>query len=484
MTVYLVGAGPGDPGLLTIRGAELIKKADAVVYDRLANFELLNMTKSGAVLIAAGKGPGDVDLTQDETNEKLVELGQKFDCVVRLKGGDPFVFGRGGEEAQILIDNKIDFEVVPGITSAIASLAYAGVPITQRGISTNFTIVTGHEDPSKPREQVKWTELAKIEGTIAVLMGVANRALIAQSLIEGGKSSSTPVVIVRNGTTNHQQTLRTTLAELGDVEAKSPSIIAIGEVADMELNWFENRPLLGKKIVVTRAREQQSEIAKELTQLGAHVIQAPAIKIDPIEFEIPDLQNVSYVVFTSTNGVHITMDRLNKADIDSRYFANSCVAAIGESTAAALREYGIIADIVPSRFVAEELVEMFPDADSETRNIVCFRASKVRDALEVGLSEKGYQLRNVDVYDTLITDVNAETLEALKVADAITFASSSTVKNAIELFGIETVSSIPVKVSIGPVTSAAMRKAGVEPTCEANPHTISGIVQALLDKFN
>jgi len=483
MTVYLVGAGPGDPGLITVRGMELLKEADAIVYDRLANSELLQAARADAVLVAAGKGPGSVDLTQDQTNEKLVELGKKFDCVVRLKGGDPYVFGRGGEEAQYLIDNKIDFEVVPGITSAIASLAYAGVPITQRGVATNFTVVTGHEDPTKASEQVKWADLAKIEGTIAVLMGVANREKIANALIEGGKKPDTPVVIVRNGTTNYQQTLRTTLAELGNVDAKSPSIIAIGEVADMDLSWFENRPLLGKSVVVTRAREQQSEVATKLIELGAKVVQAPSIKIEPIDFDIPDLQDVSYVVFTSTNGVHVTMARLQKAGIDSRYFSNSSIGAIGDATASALREYGIIADIVPSRFVAEELVEMFPDADEETQNIFCFRASKVRDALEVGLTQKGYNLQNIDVYDTLIADVDQDTIDLVKKSDAITFASSSTVSNAIKLFGNETVQSIPVKVSIGPVTSKTMRDNDIEPSCEADPHTIDGVVEALLKQF-
>lgn len=480
MTVYLVGAGPGDPGLITAKGLELLKIADAIVYDRLANSELLKSAKASAVLIAAGKSPGSVDLTQDQTNDKLIELGKKFDCVVRLKGGDPYVFGRGGEEAQILIDNKIDFEVVPGITSAIASLAYAGVPITQRGVATNFTIVTGHEDPTKPAEQVKWADLAKIEGTIAVLMGVANRGSIASSLIEGGKNPDTPVVIVRNGTTNDQHTLRTTLAELGAVEANNPSIIAIGEVASLDLKWFEIRPLLGKSVVVTRAREQQSEVTKSLSELGAKVVEAPSIKIEPIDFDIPNLQNVSYVIFTSTNGVHITMERLNNVGVDSRYFANSSIAAIGDATAGALRDYGIIADIVPSRFVAEELVEMFPDAEEDSANIVCFRASAVRDALEIGLTKKGYHLTNIDVYDTLIADVDDETIEQVKNADAITFASSSTVQNAIKLFGHEVVQGIPVKVSIGPVTSKTMRDNNIEPSCEADPHTIDGVVAALL----
>lgn len=482
MTVYLVGAGPGDPDLITVRGQKLISNADAVVFDRLANPKLLSAVRSDAILISAGKGPGSVDLTQEQINNKLVELAEKYECVVRLKGGDPFVFGRGGEEAQRLIDNNIHFEVVPGITSAISAPAYAGIPVTHRGVATNFTVVTGHEDPTKSTEQVKWNDLAKIDGTIVILMGIANRACIAQALIAGGKKPDTPVAIIRNGTRPDQITQRTPLSNLENIEAINPSVIVIGEVADMELKWFENRPLFGKKIVVTRAREQQSEITAKLEGLGATVIEAPAIKIEPQKVSFPDLSEITYVIFTSTNGVHITMDSLFSQGLDVRYFASCSIGAIGQATADALKEYGLVADIVPSRFVAEELVELFPDSSGES--VVCFRAADVRDTLENGLAEKGYQVKNIDVYKTRISDVNQETKAALANADVITFASSSTVNNSVNIFGLETIKLIPIKISIGPITSATMQSHGIEVTAQAEPHTIDGIIDTLVVNVN
>ncbi len=483
MTVYLVGAGPGDPGLITVRGRELLENCDAVVYDRLANKSLLDVVPADAVRVAAGKGPGSVDLTQDQINEKLVELSKTYSRIVRLKGGDPYVFGRGGEEAQYLIDNKVDFEVVPGITSAISAPAYAGIPVTHRAVSTNVTVVTGHEDPTKASEQVVWSDLARIDGTIVVLMGIANRAAIADALISGGKKPETPVAIVRNGTRTDQESQRCTLAELGSIDARSPSVMVIGDVAAMDLSWFENKPLFGKKIVVTRAREQQSEITLLLNRLGARVIEAPTIVIEPCEFEIPELNDVSYVVFTSTNGVHLTMKYLFSQGVDVRYFANSALAAIGDATAAALKEYGLIADIVPSRFVAEELVELFPGTGSDPVHgkVVCFRAADVRDALEKGLQSKGYVINNIDVYHTKISDVSEETIEEVKTADAITFASSSTVRNAVDVFGHDVISSIPFAISIGPITSETMRELKLDVSAQADPHTIDGVVHALVD---
>lgn len=477
MTVYLVGAGPGDTGLITVRGLELLQQCDAVVFDRLANESLLDAVPHDAIKVTAGKGPGSVDLTQDQINEKLVELSRTCSKVVRLKGGDPFVFGRGGEEAQYLKDHEVEFEVVPGITSAISAPAYAGIPVTHRGVSTNFTVVTGHEDPTKESEQVVWSDLARVEGTIVVLMGIAHRSAIADALIAGGKKPETPVAIVRNGTRPDQTSQRCTLAELGSVNAQSPSVMVIGDVADMNLSWFEKKPLLGKRIVVTRAREQQSDITRMLTQLGADVVEAPTIVIEPCEFDIPELDDARYVVFTSTNGVHLTMKYLFSQGVDVRYFADSALGAIGDATAAALKEYGLIADIVPSRFIAEELVELFPETDVPTR-VVCFRATDVRDALEKGLLDKGYIVENIDVYTTTIAENSLSVLDNVKSADAITFASSSTVKNAIEVFGYDVISNIVTKISIGPITSQTMREQNLDVTAQADPHTIAGVVDA------
>lgn len=489
MTVYLVGAGPGDQGLFTVRGRELLERADAVVYDRLGTAQLMAYINDDALQVKAGKGPGFVDLTQDQINEKLVELSRTHDCVVRLKGGDPFVFGRGGEEALYLQEHGVDYEVVPGISSAISAAAYAGIPITHRGVATNFTVVTGHEDPTKSSEQVKWNDLARIDGTIAVLMGVGNRAAIASALMAGGKDPATPVAVVHNGTLTRQKTIRTTLAELGESDAINPSVIVIGAVAAMNLAWFENKPLFGKKVAVTRAREQQSAITKKLLNLGAEVVEAPSISIEPLDFDFPDLHDISYVVFTSTNGVHHTMTALFESGRDARYFANSSLAAIGDATAEALKEFGLVADIVPSRFVAEELVEMFPYAsiarsDPAREKVVCFRAQDVRDALEVGLTAKGYDIHNVDVYKSLIADVSEETKADVAKCDAITFASSSTVRNALDIFGYDVVEKIPVLISIGPITTATMKENNLVPTVESDPHTIDGIISSLVKTIN
>src|SRR4051812_24832074 len=296
MTVYLVGAGPGDPGLLTVRGAELLARADVVVYDRLASPALLALAPADAELITAGKAPGQVDLTQEQINEVLVERGRRADCVVRLKGGDPFVFGRGGEEAEALAAAGIPYEVVPGVTSAIGALAYAGIPITHRGVSTHFTVVTGHEDPVKGRTDVDWDALARVGGTLVILMGAGKIADIAPRLIDGGLAPSTPVAAVRNGTRIDQHTVRATLATIGEAGVRAPSAIVVGDVAALDLPWFESRPLFGRSVVVTRAREQASELRARLEALGAEVVELPSISIEPLDFLVPPLGDYAWLV--------------------------------------------------------------------------------------------------------------------------------------------------------------------------------------------
>ena len=370
MTVYLVGAGPGDPGLLTVRGFAVLTSADVVVYDRLASPTLLEVVPAGAELISAGKAPGRVDMNQDEINAVLVDRGKTAKTVVRLKGGDPFVFGRGGEEAEALAAAGIPYEVVPGVTSAIGALAYGGIPITHRGVSTHFTVVTGHEDPAKGTTDVDWDALARVGGTLVILMGAGKIGDIAQRLIDGGLDAATPVAAVRNGTRPDQHTVRATLATIGDAGVKAPSAIVVGDVAALDLSWFESRPLFGRSVVVTRAREQASELRARLDALGADVIELPTISIEPLDFTMPVLTDVGWLVFTSVNGVDAFFDRgLDPAGLDTRALAGVKIAAIGPSTERALLARGIRVDITPERSVAESLLDAFPDpaVDGERR---------------------------------------------------------------------------------------------------------------------
>ena len=361
MTVYLVGAGPGDPGLLTVRGAELLAAADVVVYDRLASSALLALAPATAERVSVGKAPGRAEMSQDEINALLVARGTAGLAVVRLKGGDPFVFGRGGEEAEALAAAGVAFEVVPGITSAIGAPAYAGIPVTHRGVSTHFTVVTGHEDPAKGRTDVDWEALARAGGTLVVLMGAGRIDEIARRLVAAGRSPDTPVAAVRNGTRPDQRTTRTTLGAIAVAGVQAPSAIVVGDVAALDLAWFESRPLFGRTVVVTRAREQASELRARLEALGADVLELPSIAIEPLAFDVPDLAAYEWVVFTSVNGVLGFFDRgLAGAGLDARALGAVRVAAIGPGTASALAARGVRPDLVPERFVAESLLEAFP----------------------------------------------------------------------------------------------------------------------------
>jgi len=485
VTVYLVGAGPGDPGLLTVRGAELLGRADVVVYDRLASPSLLALAPAGAELIAAGKSPGDVDLTQDQTNELLVEKGRTAECVVRLKGGDPFVFGRGGEEAEALAAAGISFEVVPGITSAIGAAAYAGIPVTHRGLSTHFTVVTGHEDPTKDRTDVDWGALARAGGTLVILMGAGRIGEIARRLVDGGRAPDTPVAAVRNGTRPDQTTVRATLATIGDAGVKAPSAIVVGDVAALDLSWFEARPLFGRAIVVTRAREQVSGLRLRLEELGAEVLELPAIEISPIEFSVPELSAYEWLVFTSPNGVRAFFhDGLTPAGLDARALAGVRLAAIGPGTAHALTTSGLRTDLLPERFVAESLLEAFPAPSAPGARVLLARAEVARDILPEGLGERGYAVDVLPVYRTRPATPDPALVQRVAEGrfDAITFTSSSTVDNFCAQVDPRP-DPFPVVVSIGPVTSATACERGLRVDAEAEQHTIDGLVTTLLHAF-
>ena len=399
MTVYLVGAGPGDPGLLTVRGAEVLSRADVVVYDRLSVSSLLDLAPEGSERISVGKARGQATMPQHEINALLVERGRAGQEVVRLKGGDPFVFARGGEEAAALAAAAVPFEVVPGVTSAVAVPAFAGVPVTHRGLSTSFTVVTGHEDPWAAKD-TDWDAVARVGGTIVVLMGVATREAIAARLMEGGLAADTPVAAVRWGTRPEQQTVRTTLAGLGAAALDPPATIVIGAVAGLDLRWFETRPLFGRSVVVTRAREQASELTSRLHAAGASTVELPVIRVSEPSDDGAALRDgaarvheYDWVVLTSANGA----ERLCRELRDARAFGGARVAAIGPGTASALRRWGVAADLVPPRFVAESMVEVFP---SGTGRVLLARAAVARDALPEGLRAKGW---TVDVRMSTLT---------------------------------------------------------------------------------
>jgi uroporphyrinogen III methyltransferase/synthase len=484
MTVYLVGAGPGDPGLLTVRGFAVLTRADVVVYDRLASPALLDIVPEGAELVSAGKAPGQVDLTQDEINQVLVDRGRAVGpdgTVVRLKGGDPFVFGRGGEEVEALRAARIPFEVVPGITSAIGALTYAGIPVTHRGVSTHFTVVTGHEDSAKNRTDVRWDALAKTGGTLVILMGAGHIGDIAARLIDGGRAPDTPVAAVRNGTRANQRTVRATLGTIADAGVRAPSAIVVGEVAALDLAWFESRPLFGRSIVVTRAREQASELRARLEALGADVVELPTIAIEPVDFTLPDVASPDWIVFTSANAVDAYFDRgLAPRSLDSRALAGVCVAAIGPATEAALLGRGVRADLTPERAVAESLLDAFPQANGD-RRVLMPRAEQGRDVLADGLRAKGYAVDVLAVYRTVRAAPDAAALERVRAGnvDAITFTSSSTATNLCDVLGAVP-DPQPLVVSIGPATSATAAARGLRVDVEASEHTIDGVVEALL----
>jgi uroporphyrinogen III methyltransferase/synthase len=500
MTVYLVGAGPGDPGLITVRGAEVLARADVVVYDRLSVASLLDLAPPGAQRISVGKAPGRASLPQAEINGLLVERGKAGEEVVRLKGGDPFVFARGGEEAAALQAAGVAFEIVPGITSAVAVPAYAGVPVTHRGLSSAFTIVTGQE--GEAGVPVDWEAVARLGGTIAVIMGVAKRAEIARRLMAGGLPADTPAAAITWGTRPEQRTVRTTLGGLAEAAIESPAVMLIGAVASLELPWYEDRPLFGKRIIVTRAREQASGLVERLHELGAATVELPVIEIgDPadggagLREAARRVADYDWVAFTSANAVRRFFAALDEVGSDTRALgggrvsprqtggegagpAGVQVAAIGPGTAEALAAVGVRADLVPERFVAESLLAAFPDGPGR---VLLPRAAVARDALPAGLAERGWTVDVVEAYRTGVGRPTAEALGAAATAHAVTFTSSSTVSNYLAVSGDVPVP--PVVACIGPITADTARAAGLTVDVVAAEHTIEGLVQALIDQF-
>jgi len=491
--VYLVGAGPGDPKLITLRGAEALARADVIVNDRLANPRLLKMARPGAEIIYAGKASRDHFLTQDEIIRVIIDHARAGKTVVRLKGGDPFVFGRGGEEAIALAEAGIEFEVVPGISSSIAAPAYAGIPVTHRRIAASLGIVTGHEAPGKDESDIRWDKLATGLDTLVFLMGVEHLPGIVEALVSNGRSPDTPVALVRWGTHPVQQTVTGTLNDIvervHEAGLTAPAVTIVGEVVKLReaISWFERKPLFGKRIIVTRAESSAGVLTEMLEELGAQVDEFPVIKfiaptdIAPLDEAISKLAEFDWVIFTSANGVEWFVNRLTETGKDIRVLGSAKLGAIGPKTAAALAELRLRVDYVPSEYIAEAVVREFPE-DVAGKKILIPRAQEAREELPQGLRARGADVRVVSAYETVTDTLCAEELaqrlreEAL---DAVTFTSASTVRNFMSLMSGTRIAENVIAACIGPITADAARASGFTNIIMASEYTIEGLVEAL-----
>ena len=500
--VYLVGAGPGDPGLITVAAVEALAAAEVVVYDRLVNARLLELAPKEAERVFVGKGPERHTMSQEEINALLVSRAGEGKRVVRLKGGDPFVFGRGGEEAQALAAAGIPFEVAPGVSSAIAAPAYAGIPVTHRGLASSVAFVTGHEDPTKDEADVDWAKLATAVDTIVLLMGVGQLAQIIEQLVAGGRAAATPAAVIEWGTLSRQRTVVGTLADIvAKVEEAAigpPAVAVVGEVVRLRetLRWFDARPLFGQRVLVTRTREQASELSRALSAAGADAIELPTIEITPrfdedrLGAAVTALADGAYelLVFTSANAVDIFFEFLWGKRLDARS-VRATVAAIGPGTADALKRRGISVDVTPGsdRYTAEGLLAAFEEqCDLHGRRVLLPRAEGARDTLLDGLAKQGAKVNEVTLYvAALPPDPDGEGLRRLRAGeiDVATFASSSTVRNLVTLLGDDLAPLRRCKIAcIGPITAATVEELlGRKPDVVAQEHTISGLVRALVE---
>ncbi|MBT3387699.1 MAG: uroporphyrinogen-III C-methyltransferase [Desulfobacula sp.] len=496
--VYLIGAGPGDPGLLTIKAKECIETADVVVYDYLASPFLLDYAGSDAQIIYVGKKGGDHTLSQDKINLLLVDKAKEGLDVARLKGGDPFVFGRGGEEAQMLLSHGVPYEVIPGVTSAIAAPAYAGIPVTHRDHTSFVSFITGHEDPTKKDTSMQWDVYAKSNATLVFLMGVKNLKNIVKNLIAHGKESNTPIALVRWGTTAKQQTVTGTLETIVErvklAKLTSPAIIIIGHVVSLrdELAWFDKRPLFGKRIVITRARAQASNLVSMLARLGAHCIEIPSIRIvppqdlDSLKKSIEDISKYDWLVFTSVNGVKFFFDTLFDMGRDVRVLGHLKFACIGPVTKERLRDFGITSDILPQTYRAESVIDAFSMVEIKDKKVLLPRAKKARTILPEELTKMGARVDEVTAYETRLDVEGKEELISLLESneiDAVTFTSSSTVSNFMSMLESKDTKKLlknVVTASIGPITSDTARSLDIEPAIEAKEYTIQGLVDSLI----
>lgn len=494
--VFLVGAGPGDPGLITVRGLDLVRRADVLVYDQLGTAAFVAQARPDCELYDVGKFAGLHKVTQDNINALLVEKAGENKLVVRLKGGDPFVFGRGGEEMLYLIEHGHAVEIVPGVTSAISAPCYAGIPITQRGFTASLAIVTGHE-AEKEGSDINWKALAGM-GTVVFLMGVKNLPEICKNLVAAGRDINTPVAMVQNGTLPIQKTVTGTLGTIAEIATAAgiqpPAVTVVGEVVALrnQLAWFEKRPLFGRRIAVTRSRLQASELVASLQSLGAQVLECPTIKI--IQHQCSDAfisfinrsERFEYLIFTSVNGVTGFIEALKQQNLDMRFLGGKKIVCIGPATAAAFTDRGITPDFVPETYVAEAILPWFETLP--TCGIALLRAEKARDILPESLQQLGHRVEIVPIYHTEYEKPDRnEMVAALKeqCVDLVTFSSSSTAEGLASLLegsGIDH-ASIPAAV-IGPVTAATCRKLGFNIKVEATEFTIPGLIDSMTSYFN
>jgi uroporphyrinogen III methyltransferase/synthase len=500
--VYLIGAGPGDPGLITLRGKECISRADLVVYDYLANEILLQYAPKGAELVYAGKIGGAHNHEQSQINTLLVEKALEGKIVARLKGGDPFIFGRGGEECEALVAAGIPFEIVPGVTAAIGASAYAGIPLTHRNVTTSVAFVTGHEHPDKDSSEIDWEKLSLGSGTIVFYMGVKNLAAIVANLLKHGRSALTPVALIRWGTRPEQEVLEGTLATIVELAGKSgfkaPAITVVGEVVKLRerLRWFDKRPLFGRKILVTRSADQAGEFGELLRSHGAEVFECPTIKLvpplssDELDIAIDGLSSFDWIIFTSVNAVQFFFSRLTVLGKDSRALGSCRVCAVGPKTAAALLPHGIRPDLIPASYKAEGVVTEFGSLEISGRKILFPRADKARDVIPVALTAMGAEIVAPTAYRNILPDsLPPSVLKSLEEGrvDCITFTSSSTVENLAAMLGenrfLHLLEGVKV-AAIGPITAASCRELGLAVHMEPHNYTLEGMTSEIIRFFS
>ncbi len=501
----MVGAGPGDPGLITVRGKSLLERAEVVVYDYLASPKLLKHVPKEAELIYAGKKGGVKHThTQEEINQMLVDWAASGKTVIRLKGGDPFIFGRGGEEVETLAESGVPFEVVPGVTSATAAATYAGIPITHREHTASVAFLTGHEDPTKPGSNIDWAKLATGAGTLVVYMGIKNLPIIVKNLVDNGRDPKTPVAVVRWASTPEQRSVVGTLETIADIvrenEIKPPALIIVGEVVTLrdKIDWFEKRPLFGKRIVVTRTREQASELMAGLDENGANCLEYATIKIEPVDSydeldeELERLHEYHWILFTSLHGVKYFFDRLHKKGLDARSLNGPSVAAVGRATADLLLTYGIRADLLPAVFTGEGLAESLLDQGVEGRNILIPRAEKAREILPETLRGAGAQVTVTPVYKNVAPQGKQQELRddlASGKVNMVTFTSSSTVRNFLAMLGAESSDDVKllmkdvVIAAIGPITAKTVTDNGLQVDIQPENYTIPDLVQSIVSYY-
>jgi len=496
--VYIIGAGPGDPGLITLKAVEALGQADVVVYDNLVNEELLKYAPKTARFIYAGKQGGDHTLSQDQINALLAKEALEGNTVARLKGGDPFIFGRGGEEAEVLVANNIPFEVIPGVTSAIAVPAYAGIPLTHRGLTSTVAFITGHEDPTKEKSDIDWQALAGI-GTLVFLMGVKNLGQITEALIARGKSPDTPAALIRRGTLPDQQILTGKLSNIVELAQSSrfkpPAILVVGKVVELRdtLRWFDMKPLFGKGVVITRPERQADDLARLLAVQGAHPIAFPTIAIEPpadwteLDAALEQIESYAWLIFTSANGVHFFFERLRMKGKDVRNLKGVRICCIGPATAKQIEARGIRVDLMPDEFIAEGILKSFAEMDVRGMKILIPRAAKARDILPRTLREQEAEVTVATTYRTVNSGRKKEELAGLIEngdVDVITFTSSSTVANFIEIMGADYVLPSQVRIAcIGPVTAETAEKAGFRIDIMQQEYTMEGLVNSLIRYF-